>query len=276
MHLKDSYLPDNIYVPGLPGPDGLFEKRYMGSRGRENRVYSDRETAWLPDISADHPHHQEWMRRKKSCRRLLHYLSGKIQAKELAAKKKKGIPQKAPTLNILDIGCGNGWLSHQFSLLPGTKVVGLDINLTDLKQAARVFRQQPNLKFIYGDFCSDVLNGLSFDIIVFAASIAYFPSLPSILNSALAQLRPGGEIHILDSCFYTPGNLASAQSLSRAYYSSLGFPEMAGHYFHHCLPDRSQFKYRLLYNPYSLWNQLLRPAFPFPWIRVMNGANAGA
>ena len=106
---------------------------------------------------------------------------------------------------ILEIGCGNGWLSHQLSGVPGSRVIGLDPNLGELRQAARIFRKQPNLKFIYGDFYSAVLQDLSFDIIVMAANLIHcFPSLPAIVKDALTHLRPRGELHILDSCFYRP------------------------------------------------------------------------
>jgi SAM-dependent methyltransferase len=142
------------------------------------------------------------------------------------------------TLSILEVGCGNGWLSFQLSSIPGSRVLGLDRDLHVLRQAARVFRQQPNLKFMCGDFYSDIMTGLTFDTIIFSASIQYFPSLHEILSASLLRLKEKGEIHILD----TPIRLR----------------------------DLRIFQYRLMFNPRSLTSRLLGKSRQLPWIRVTN------
>src|SRR5450755_3134227 len=114
MGLPDSSILTNIQVPGRTTPaDFLFEKKYITTRGLENRLYSDDELLRLPDIESEHTHYKEWQLRKKSSQRLMRYL---------AARKK--------ALDILEIGCGNGWLSHQLAEIPGSRVTGLDINFT--------------------------------------------------------------------------------------------------------------------------------------------------
>lgn len=251
MNLQDTYQTNNIYVPRLVKPDRLLEEQYSGSRSRENRSYTDEELALLPDIAEDHPHHREWLDRQLSSRRLTRYL---------AFRKKE--------ISILEVGCGNGWLSSQLATVPGSRVVGIDLNLIGLQQAARVFGFQPNLKFMYGDFRSDILQGLSFDIIVFAASIQYFPSLPGALDAALQQLYPDGEIHILDTPFYRPKDLETARKVTTAYYTSLGMPEMAKYIFHPCARELGDFNYRYLYNPRSLRNRLFGKKLQWPWICV--------
>src|SRR5258708_7832527 len=166
MGLPDSSILTNIQVPGYAKAcDALFEKKYIFIRSMENRLYTDEELSKLPDIPPGHTHYKEWQIRKRSGRRLQCYL---------AAKKKD--------LEILEIGCGNGWLSHLLAEVPGTKVTGLDINFTELQQAARVFNDDPNLVFIHGDLRSGILCDRSFDCIVFAASLQYFPSLKKIVH----------------------------------------------------------------------------------------------
>jgi SAM-dependent methyltransferase len=207
-----------MYVPGL----GRSPEERSGDAGHLHRAshrYTDRELAGLPFISRQHPHHAGWNRRRASCRRLIHYLADRKKA-----------------AGILEVGCGNGWLSHQLSTVPGSRVVGLDRSFFELKQAARVFRGKPNLKFIYGDFYSDVLQGLSFDIIVFASAIQHFPSLTSVLKESLPYLRPRGEVHILDSCLYEP--------------------DLAAFHYHYC------------YDPRSYWNRLRGRGADFPWVSV--------
>jgi ubiquinone/menaquinone biosynthesis C-methylase UbiE len=173
----------------------------------------------LPRLSKTHPRYREWEGRITSCTRLIRYLASNKKAAQ-----------------ILEIGCGNGWLSHQLSSVPGSRVIGLDANLNELRQAARVFRHQSNLKFIYGDFYSDILQDLSFDIIVMAATVHHFPSLPLIIGDVLPHLRARGELHLLDSC------------LHRA-----------------ALQD---FPHRYLYDPRSLWNRIVRKGTGSPWVCI--------
>ena len=184
-----------------------------------HNLYTDREVAQLPYLLSAHPRYSEWTGRNTSADRLVRYLS--------AHKRSAG---------ILEIGCGNGWLSRRLAEVPGSRVVGLDPNLGELRQAARVFRKQPNLKFIYGEFYSNVLQDLSFDIIVVAATLQYFPSLTRIVSDALTYLRPHGELHLLDS------------PLQRF--------------------ALRPFRHRCLYNPRSLWNRLRRNDSPYPWICI--------
>ncbi|WP_431210721.1 hypothetical protein ACQ86N_32840 [Puia sp. P3] len=96
MYLPDSSILTNIEVQGHPRlKEILFEKKYILIRTLENRLYTDDELAKLPEISATHTHHKEWQIRKNSCQRLVRYLSTRRRSPE-----------------ILEIGCGNGWLSH--------------------------------------------------------------------------------------------------------------------------------------------------------------------
>lgn len=251
MSSPDIYQANNIYVPGLARPDRLLEERYAGSRNREQRLYTDREVAALPDIAQGHLHYREWLGRKRSCRRLVDYL---VFRKKAAA--------------ILEVGCGNGWMSSRLATVPGSRVVGLDLNFTELEQAARVFNGYSNLKFIYGDFFSDVLHGLAFDIIVFSASIQFFPSLKGVLGTAMQYIREDGEIHIVNSRLYQPEGLEAARRHTAAYYTSLGLPEMAEHTFHHCSKDLRNFRFRYFYNPDSAWNKLFGKEYYLPWVVV--------
>jgi len=228
-----------------------FEMIYTRLRQKEGRVYTDEEVAQLPVIAAIHTHYQEWLVRKASSQKLIDHL------------KKKNKP-----LDILEIGCGNGWLSHRLSAIPGSKVIGTDINFTEIQQAASVFQHIPNLHFIYVQIEPEVFKEKKFDKIVFAASIQYFASLRETIKSTLELLKPDGEIHIIDSPFYSLTELLAANQRSRHYYESVGFPEMADFYFHHSLDDLKNYYYKILYDPNSLLNKLLRNKTPFHWICI--------
>jgi ubiquinone/menaquinone biosynthesis C-methylase UbiE len=254
MYLPDSSILTNIQVNGHSRlRELLFEKKYIVIRSLENRLCTDEELIKLPEIPAEHPHYREWQVRKRSALRLIRYLYGRKKSQD-----------------ILEVGCGNGWLTHHLAEIPGTKVTGVDINFTELQQAARVFSNDPNLRFIHGDIRSGILEDRLFDCIVFAASMEYFPSLKKIVHYCLAFLKPGGDIHIIDSPFYRPEQIERAKRQSQAYFASFGYPEMAEYYYHHSISDLRAFHHDLLHNPHSVRNRLLRVNNPNPWIRIKN------
>src|ERR1700761_7682729 len=236
MYLPDSSILTNIQVYGHRKPgELLFEKKYIFTRSLEGRLYTDEELHKLPEISEEHAHCREWQMRKSSLHRMVRYL----------CHRKTG-------LEILEIGCGNGWLSHQLAEIRGAQVTGLDINFTELQQAARVFNDDPNLHFVHGDIRSGILEDHVFDHIIFAASIEYFPSLKKILHLCLAYLKPAGEIHLIDSRLCRPEEVDREKKRTLAYYTSLGYPEMADYYFHHSIADLRSFHSDVLYNPHSV------------------------
>ena len=170
----------------------------------------------------------------------------------------------------MEVGCGNGWLAHLLGQIPGAEVSGLDINFTELQQAARVFNEDQHLRFIYGDIYSGVLTRLRFDTIVFSDSIQYFQSFGKIINLCQRHLAPAGEIHIINSLFFGAERLSGAKKITQEYYSSLGYPEMADYNFHHPISDLKAFNHTLLYNPNSILNRLDRNPNPFYWVCIKN------
>ena len=231
--------------------DKGFEESYIAVRGKERRMYSDEELLHLPDIAVEHPHYGEWKLRKESAERLKKYLAGKDRP-----------------LKILEVGSGNGWLSYFLSSIPNSNVTGVDINLTEIIQAQRVFHQRPNLRFVHGDIKSPEIANAAFDCIVFAACIQYFASPKDIISYALQQLKKEGEIHVLDSNFYKPGDIGPAQKRTAGYYNSLGVPRLTAYYFHHSFEELDPFSYDILYNPSFLNRHILQNKNPFPWIRI--------
>lgn len=226
-----------------------FEQLYISLRSHEKRVYTDEEVLWLPEVSKEHIHKKEWRIRKASCQRLSKYLNNKKRA-----------------LTILEVGCGNGWLSYHLSQVPSSIVIGLDVNLYELEQACRVFAAIPNLHFIHSDL-NDLESG-KFDIIVFAASIQYFNSLSAVVKESLARLNEGGEIHIIDSHFYFQNEVGDARQRSRQYFQNSGFNKMDDFYFHHTVKELDEFNTMILFNPGSLINRILKKQNPFHWICI--------
>ena len=238
------------------GSAEAFEKLYMQLRKKEQRVYTDDEVRSLPQIEATHPHFKEWLLRKRSCQRLIEYLDNKNKP-----------------LRILEIGCGNGWLSAQLAKNISGKVMGMDINREELTQAARVFSDISNLEFIPGDIRSAQLEHNRFDIIVFAASLQYFPSLAEIMQPAFQCLRAGGEVHIMDTNFYKKNRVDIARRRTKDYYTVLGFPEATNYYYHHCIEDLKNFSTKILYDPVSWIHKFSKNKYPFFWVCIKKPGN---
>jgi len=229
--------------------DTAFGDLYIDVRNQEKRVLTDCQVMFLPDIEPTHIHYKEWQVRKRSAKRLIDYLK-----------------EKSKPLNILEIGCGNGWLSSMLLTIKGSKVTGIDVNEPEIMQAKRLFKNE-RLDFICAGFDPQMFSDQKFDVILFAASIQYFPSIKNILQDALSCLNRNGEIHIIDTNFYSPNQVEGAARRTEQYYSEMGYPEMAAYYFHHTVNDLKPFNYQLLFNPHRLVNKISKKD-PFYWVAV--------
>ncbi len=247
-HTKD----EDLFV--LSPITNKFEDVYLKVRKKENRIYSDSELILLPFASNLNPHKNEWDLRAKSFLRFKEYLNV--------------IKQE---LNILDLGCGNGWFCGQLSKIFNHNYYCVDVNLIELKQGSKVFKSD-NIKFIYTDIFNAGIPQASFDIITVNAAVQYFPDLKRLIERLTMLITERGEIHILDSPFYSIEEVLKAKKRTMDYYSSIGFSEMAEYYHHHTRDELSTFKFEMLYHPNSLDNKIKSFVFkkdsPFPWIKI--------
>jgi 2-polyprenyl-3-methyl-5-hydroxy-6-metoxy-1,4-benzoquinol methylase len=234
----------------IPNPESIFEKYYITARQKEHRIYSLEQVKRLPDIEKTHTHAAEWKLRKQSSEQLVRYLKGKQRP-----------------LQILEVGCGNGWLARKLSMIQGSSVTGIDINKTEIYQAKTAFPENSNLQFNCTHIES-ISHADKFDVILFAASIQYFFSLEETIEDVLLRLKLNGEIHILDTPFYAPPDIEIARNRSQIYYRSIGLSEMAGYYFHHSTQSFKKFNFTFLYNPKDFKSKILGRKNPFPWVRI--------
>ena len=234
---------------------------YLKVREKEGRLYSDDVVTKLPAFHKNHSLSNEWQVRSHSAVRLRKYLSS-----------------KNTSLKILDLGCGNGWLSNSLSQ-DNHIVLGVDQNKIELKQAARVFLSSAEdggtsreLSFLETDIFSAPFPKESFDVILLASAIQYFPNLLDLIKTLFYYLKPHGEIHIMDTPFYSETEFEDAVRRSEKYYSSLGFSEMSQYYFHHRIKDLEKFSVKWLYRP-NLFLLRFQKMFgkigsPFPWVVI--------
>lgn len=237
-----THTENGVYYATPPKTD--FEQIYLQLREQEQRIPSDEEVKLLPRVPADHPHRKEWRLRRMTLRRFQRYAAGKDYE------------------TLLDIGCGNGWFTAQ--LKPFAKeITGMDVTRRELETAARCFADD-SLIFLC---CTDwnLLPEASFDCITFNASIQYFSFSPDFWNRLFRLVRPGGEIHFLDSPFYTKKEVAAAKQRSNDYFRNQQSGDASDYYFHHTWEELPQ-GFETRYLP-SAWKRYLSiPQSPFPWI----------
>jgi ubiquinone/menaquinone biosynthesis C-methylase UbiE len=236
-----------------PSAEEGFAKIYSLLCKKEGRLYSNADIATLPFIYASHLHYNEWLIRKHSLKALQSYITN-----------------KKIFSNILEVGCGNGWLCARIAKETNAAVTGLDINSGELQQAECVFRNIPNLNFINGSLQNESLQDEKFDMILFAGSIQYFPSLKKLVETAVEHLTLQGEVHIMDSPFYQQQEIPSARQKTEAYYNSLGLNAMNNYCYYHTLNELENFQYKILHHPNSWKNKLSIKKNPFYWITIKN------
>ncbi len=230
-----------------------FEEEYIAIRKKEGRVYDDATLMRLPAFTGAKELEKEWSIRKRSCERLITYLRTKKRM-----------------LNILELGCGNGWLAAKIALTLKSQVVGIDINKFELEQASRTFRNIDNVTFIYGDlFQLEITKGI-FDIVVIPSAIQYFSDPNKLLHRLMPMLNAAGEIHIIDSPFYSKEEMQKAKARSTNYFGNRA-SKMDGFYFHHTWDILQNFKSDRMDNPSLISRVFLRLTSMhsrFPWIRI--------
>lgn len=251
---EDNFVQEgNLYFQKNFDRKRSFERAYIDLRKKENRFYPDGILKFLPDVSSGNPHYQEWLLRKSSVKQIVKYFT------------------KRKTNSVLEIGCGNGWLSHYLAENLSASIVGVDVNETELQQASRVF-DNDNLAFVYADVLNNAFKLNSFDVIVMVSSIQYFKNIRELIQKVLPLLHNSGELHIIDSPLYEKDEIEAARKRTKEYFESMSHPEMAAFYYHHTLDNLEDFKHSLLYNPRSPFNRITRKIFNssvFLWIRII-------
>lgn len=235
--------------------DTTFEHNYNRLRAIEGRSYDDATVFCLPQFSGLPQLETEWKIRSQSAKKLSGFLR-----------------KKKPRL-IAEVGCGNGWLTHYLAATLRSECWGIDVNMLELEQAARVFKQQSEVCFLNIDLIRAKPGFFNADVIVVAGAIQYFPDLAEIITKLSGYLAGGGEIHILDSPLYaSPEEASAARERSRAYFVSRNSPEMVQRYFHHSIQALHDFRFSILDGPRtggSFTRRIDRGGHSvFPWVQI--------
>ncbi len=109
-----------------------------------------------------------------------------------------GLMHIAPTDNILDVGCGAGWLSRILAeRVPQGRVIGMDISDEMVRRARRDAAELDNLMLVVGSADEIPWDGQFFTRAISVESAYYWPNPAAAMKEIFRVLREDGSLWIL-------------------------------------------------------------------------------
>jgi SAM-dependent methyltransferase len=141
----------------------------------------------------------------------------------------------SPSDNVLDVGCGSGWLTRLLAAdVPEGRVVGMDVSDEMVRLARRNSPDHENVLFITGEAAEIPWETNFFSHAISVESAYYWPEPSAGVKEMFRVLRPGGRAWILINyyrdnphCHQWGGLLAVSTHLLSA-EEWAGFLSMAG------------------------------------------------
>lgn len=232
-----------------------FMREYETVRQAEGRGSSD--PAYyraLPFKDHSGKFSDDWRIRAKSFRTLIEKILRPLEAS-----------QEAP-LKILDLGAGNGWLSHQLATR-GHHVAAIDLLTNPFDGLGAHVHYEVDFVPVQAEFDHLPLTPQQIDLTIFNGSLHYSTDYEITLKEALRVLRHEGRIVIMDSPVYHDG--ASGRQMvrkrERQFEQAYGFASNAlpnENYLTHARLERLSQQLALkwqLFKPFYGWRWALRP-----------------
>lgn len=121
--------------------------------------------------------------------------------------------------SVLEIGCGTGRnLVHAARLYPDARFFGIDVSTEMLTSAISAISRRDltaRIRVAHGDgtaFDPQAMFGIpAFDHVMISYSLSMIPDWRRVLEAAVARLKPGGRLHIVDF-----GNQERLPAIARA------------------------------------------------------------
>jgi len=127
------------------------------------------------------------------------------------------VKKLAGVQSICDLGCGNGHISGRLAAL-GYHVTGVDASASGIQIAQRAY---PGVKFVNALIDRDLDLG-QFDLVISSDVIEHLYRPSDLLEAAVTQLKPGGQI-LLGTPFhgYLKNLILAATGKMDAHFSAL-------------------------------------------------------
>jgi SAM-dependent methyltransferase len=187
-----------------------------GYRSRSSNYYCS-----LPKVGRDDLQAETWRIRQKTFNHLCHFINGRhrLLADGYAEPNPRSgfsssprrrffpkgrfsatdaVPDTNEALSLLDLGAGNGWLSHRLTAL-GHRCAAVDW-LDDAEDGLGASQHYP-VEFLraQADFDHLPFAPGQFNLVIFNASLHYAPNVTATLERAAHLLKPDGALAIMDS-----------------------------------------------------------------------------
>jgi len=104
----------------------------------------------------------------------------------------------APTENVLDVGCGSGWLTRRVArMVPDGRAVGMDVSDEMIRLARRNSRVNQNILYVVGEVGEIPWEPNFFHRAISVESAYYWPDPAAGVKELHRVLRPAGTAWIL-------------------------------------------------------------------------------
>lgn len=172
----------------FPEPIERFRTDYAAYRAGEGRAHRGDELCRLPYLKSG-PLAREWAVRARTFEAFVRRIVSPMGQDR--------------SLDVLDLGAGNGWLSWRLAAR-GHRCIAIDVrdDTIDGLGAAEDLRRLVAFDCVVASFEALPLAGRSADLAVFNASLHYATDLAATMAETIRCLQPGGVIAVLDSPFY--------------------------------------------------------------------------
>ncbi len=189
-----------------PGVVERYRRDYMRLRDREGRGAGGKDELLSLPYLVDGAMAQQWQVHARSFRAFM---------RRVVAPMAKRVDR---SLDLLDLGAGNGWLCYRLGL-EGHRPVASDLRLdvVDGLGAGAPYRDHLDRMFarVAARFDALPFGDHSFDLAVFVSSLHCTSNLGATIDEVARVVRPGGRIAVLDSPFYRAEAIGDAMVAER-------------------------------------------------------------